>query len=189
MGRRKAPRRRTNGMRLNLYYLREVEEGKAKDVTIGDFACFPPALSFRPVAIHWQIAMSGSASSDGNLVHRTVAAQIQFYSPVNQTTDQAVWSSSPILVPWGQRIQGRRRINVPWFSANVPTSTRIARVETLCLLTDTATVFTSWIVNVTFEFGRPDFTATCPKLERLRFNRGGDDDDESSSSFSTLSTV
>lgn len=179
-------------MKLTLYFIREVQEQTALDVTLQYFSAFPYGLGFRPLSIHWQVAMSQSTTtgSSPHDVHRAVSAQIQFYSPIDQTSDHTVWSSSPILVPWGQRIQGRQRVNVPWFPANASKNTRILRVETLCIFQDSTNVSTSWVVAVTFAFRKPDFGAACPTLRHLHGIRD-DSDDESSpcKSFENIATT
>lgn len=187
MGRKK-PRKNNNAVnsRFTFYCIREVNEQEALDLNLGYFDGFPLGLApFRPIRIHWQVAMSTSAASSGNMVHRSVACQIQAYGPIDQTSDHSIWASAPILVPWGQRIQGNRRIRSNWFAANVAKETKILRVETLCILTDTAAVSTSWVISVTFEFGKPDYSASCPK-GLGRFMKKEDKSDDDSSSFGTL---
>lgn len=172
-------------MHLKLYFIREVQEQTALDVTVEYFSAFPAGLAFKPVQIQWQVAMSQSSNSEGTDVHRAVSAQIQFYDPIDQTSDHTVWSSSPILVPWGQRIQGRRRVSVPWFSSGSPKTTKILRVETLCIFSDTTTVSTSWVVAVTFRFRKPDFDAKCPTLKVLAGfpDHHSDDEDDTDASY------
>lgn len=183
-------RRRTNQLKLRLYFLRDVNEGTVFDACIRDFAAFPTGLAFRPLYIHWQIALSFSAGeTDGNMLHRAAAAQIQVYGPIEQDSDHTIWSSAPILIPWGQRITGSRRISSPWFSAGAPNTSKILRVETLCLTKDTATVTTSWVVRVDFEFRSPDFSATCPTLSALLSGPSRPDDDDDDNTFSTSSSL
>lgn len=174
-------------MSLTLYALGNVNEGSAAELTPNSFSVIPPAMPFAIQHVSWQLALSGSAvESSGSMVHRSLACQIQHYGPINQSQDRIVWSSNPILVPWGQKVTGRRRINAPWFDANTPRdTTRLIRLEVLCLEKDSATVEMDFVLAVRFKFRAPDYSAACPNLSMLvhRPRRDDDEDHESGSSL------
>lgn len=178
-GRRRG--RRQNGMYLTLYTMSEITEGQAKDVTAAMIPAFPPAMPFRIVSLHWQIASSGSAAeSNGAILHRAMSCQIQCYSPYEPTADHVTWTSAPILIPWGQRIQGSRRINGNWYSSS-DNQQRLYRLEVLCLSKDTATVQVGFVISVKFQFRAPDYTAKCPTLRHIRDHDPDDKSDDVSS--------
>lgn len=185
-------RRKTAGKRrqrggavnnMNFYTVHNVGESEASDLGIRSFAPMPIGMPFRITGLSWQLGLGGVATtSSGNIVHRSGCAQLGLYGPGSQLAEHLVWSSGPILVPWGSRITGQRRVRGLWFDSQAPQTTKLARVECICLQKDTTNVQIEFVLKIHIQFGQPDFGPECPALMSYR-GQDDYDDEQSTSSF------
>lgn len=176
-------------MTLRLYWYGNVDEQHDFKLAPKSFFGFPRGLPYRPAHISWTMAVGGvSAASSGAIQHRSAVVQLAGYGPIKQDPTAVIWTTGPILIPWGQRVTGRRRVNVPWFT-DADYEALLYNIEVLCLEGDTASVSVDFVISATFHFRAPEFSSTCPALRVLRDHNHHDDSDDDFQNLSTVNSV